>query len=225
MNRIEALRKAVGKVINPVYETLFPHYFDKLKKELHGYSTVLDLGCGYKSPIQYCNVPFSVGVDLHDPYLKIAKEKGIHSEYIKADILELELAPKSFDAVIALGVIEHMTKEDGYKLITKMETLGSKKIIIITSNGYLFQDGYDGNPLQEHKSGWSTEEFRDQGFRVYGEKGWKALRGYRGLLKYRPQFLWEVISGITQYITYFYPQLAHMLFAVKDTSPGIKRDG
>ena len=223
MGKTVALRKTIGQVVNPVYGTLFPHYFDKLKKELRD-MTVLDLGCGYKSPIQYCNVPFSVGVDLYDPYLKIAKEKGIHSQYIKADIRELELTPKSFDVVMALGVIEHMTKEEGYKLIAKMETWAKKKAIITTSNGYLFQDGYDGNPLQEHKSGWSTKELRDKGFRVHGEKGWKALRGYRGLLKYRPRQLWEIISGITQYVTYFYPQLAHMLFAVKVTTPSIKRE-
>lgn len=224
MSKIVALRKAIGKVVNPVYRTLFPHYFYKLKKELQGHSTVLDVGCGYKSPIQYCNVPFSVGIDLYEPYLKIAKESGIHSQYIKADIRELELAPKSFDVVMAIGVIEHMTKEEGYKLISKMETWGSKKVIITTSNGYLFQDVIDGNPLQEHKCGWSTKELRDLGFRVHGGKGWKALRGYRGLLKYRPEQLWEVISGITQYITYFCPQLAHFLFAVKELSPSIERE-
>jgi hypothetical protein len=41
-----------------------------------------------------------------------------------------------------------------------MEKWAIKKIIIKTPNEYLWQDGYDNNPMQEHKSGWSVEELQ-----------------------------------------------------------------
>jgi len=78
---------------------------------------------------------------------KESKKKQIHNEYILADLRKLEFKPKSFDAILCLEVIEHLTKEEGHDLIKKMEKWARKKIIITTPNGY------DCNPFQTHKSG------------------------------------------------------------------------
>jgi len=204
----------IVKTLTPLYKKLFS-WTKYLKRELSNCNTALDLGCGYDSPIQLCNVPFSVGVELFEPYLEESKKKNIHSEYVKADIRGIEFKPKSFDAVVTIGVLEHLGKEEGHILIKKMETWARKKAIIQTPNGYVWQDGYDNNPLQEHKSGWSSVELKELGFKVYGMDGWKKLRGYKGSLKYKPALLWEGISCLTQIITYHYPKLAFQLFAVK----------
>jgi len=80
------------------------------------------------------------------------------------------------------------------------------------------QDALDENPLQEHRSGWNTEELRGLGFKVFGIHGWKGLRGYKGSVKYRPAFLWCRISDLTQRITYHCPKLAFQLLATKRTA-------
>jgi len=118
--------------------------------------------------------------------------------------------------VIALDVLEHLSKEEGYELLKKMERWARKKVIIFTPNGYVYQDGYDNNPFQEHKSGWGVKELEELGFKVFGINGWKKLRGYKASIKYKPSFLWERISDLTQKITYYYPKLAFQLFAVKE---------
>jgi len=182
------------KAIKPLYIKLFPSWIKLLKKEISDCDTVLDLGCGYNSLIQYCNVPFSVGVELFEPYLEESKKKGIHNEYIKEDIRKVELKPKSFDAVVLLDVLEHLTEEEGYELIKKMGKWARKKIIIFTPNGLVYQDGYDNNSLQEHKSGWSVKKLEKLGFKVYGINGWKKLRGYKASIKYKPTLLWRIIS-------------------------------
>ena len=208
------------KILLPLYRKLFPDWVEHLKKELSGCNTVLDLGCGYNSLIQYCNVPFSVGVELFEPYLEESKKKAIHTGYIKADIREIEFKPKSFDAAIAIEVLEHLTKQEGYELLRKMTRWAKKKVIIQTPNSYLWQDGYDSNPLQEHKSGWNSVELKNLDFKVSGMNGWKRLRGYKASMKYSPPFLWARISDLTQKITYHYPKLAFQLFAVKQIEEG-----
>lgn len=211
---------ALTDILKPFYNRLFLGLVEYLKRELSDCDTVLDLGCGYNSPIQHCNVTFSVGVELFEPYLQESKKKAIHNQYIKADIRKIELKPKSFDAVIAVELLEHLTKEEGHALIKKMETWAGKKVIITTPNGYLWQNGYDNTPLQEHKSGWSVGELQRLGFKVSGMNGWKKLRGYKGGTKYTPPFLWGKLSDLSQKITYYYPKLAFQLFATKQIAGG-----
>lgn len=212
---------SIFKILSPVYKRLFPGWVRQLRKELADCNTVLDLGCGFNSPLQHCNIPFTVGVELFAPYLEESKKKAIHNQYIKADIREIEFEPKSFDAVFASEVLEHLTKQEGYQLLKKVEGWARKKVIITTPNLYLWQNGYDDNPFQEHKSGWSSVELKSLGFKVYGMNGWKRLKGYKASIKYKPAFLWARISDLTQKVTYFYPRLAFQLFAVKQTS-GVK---
>jgi len=207
--------KKNNRIILSLYKRIFPSWINLLKKELSGCESALDLGCGYSSPIQYCEVTSSIGVDLFSPYLERSEQKIIHSQYIKADIRKIEFKPKSFDAVICLDVLEHLTKKEGYELIQKMERLARRKIIIMTPNGYIYQDGYDDNPLQSHKCGWKVGELRNMGFKVYGINGWKKLRGYKGGIKHKPFILWNMFSDITQKATYYRPKLAFQLFAVK----------
>jgi len=204
------------EVFSPLYKRVFPGLFENLRKELAGCNTVLDLGCGYDSPIQYCRVPFSVGVELFDPYLEESKKKGIHNEYIKADVRKIEFRPRSFDAAVALDLLEHLTKDEGAELLCKMESWAKKKVVVFTTNGYLLQGPCDGNYLQEHKSGWRVDELGELGYKVCGINGWKRLRGYHGSAKYAPAFLWARISDLTQKITRRWPSQAFQLLAVKE---------
>ncbi len=203
-------------LLKPLSRKLSSGTADELIRDLSGYESVLDLGCGCNSPIQHCNVPFSVGVDLFEPYLEESKKKAIHSEYIKADMREVEFESKSFDAVLCSEVLEHLIKEDGYELIEKMAKWARNKVIITTPNGYLWQDGFADNPLQEHKSSWRVEDFQQLGFKVKGLGGWKKLRGYKGFIKYRPASFWGFISGLSQKITSRYPKFSFRLYAVKE---------
>jgi len=211
-------KKEMRENLEKIYKKIFPGEREYLKKELSDCDSVLDLGCGDNSLIQYYNIPFSVGVEIFEPYLQKSKKRSIHNQYIKLDIRKIEFKPKSFNVVLCGEVLEHLTKEDGYRLIKKMKKWAKNKIVITTPNGYLWQDGYDGNLLQEHRSGWSVKELEKLGFKIHGMNGWKKLRGYKGAVKYKPGFLWRRFSDLTQKITYHYPKLAFQLIAVKKIS-------
>jgi hypothetical protein len=202
--------------VKSIYRVFLPNTGQYIKKELVGCQSVLDLGCGHNSSIQYFNIPFSVGVDLFDRYLEESKNKNIHNQYVKEDVRKVEFSSRSFDGIILIDVLEHLKKEEGLELIEKMNKWARKKIVILTPNGFIEQEAVDNNSLQEHRSGWRIEEFEKLGFKVHGINGLKHLRGHMAILKYKPLFLWMIISDITQRMVYRAPKFAFHLLAVKE---------
>jgi len=204
------------KVYSRPFYSISRQYVDYLRKELQDCKTVLDLGYGRSSPLQYFSFTYSVGVELFKPYLQETRKARIFDDYIFADIREIEFKEDSFDAVLALDVLEHLTKEDGYRIIRKMQRWARMKVIIFTPNGFVLQNAYDNNPFQIHISGWTTSEFERMGFRVYGVNGWKMLRKEQAELKFKPRVFWQVISEATQKIVCFCPEYAFQLLCIKE---------
>jgi SAM-dependent methyltransferase len=191
-------------------------YFYCIEEELMACQSVLDLGCGKNSPIKHISLLYSVGVDIFPEYLELSKQNRIHSAYILSNIANIEFKSKSFDAVIALDLIEHLTKDEVHKLIYKMEKWARKKVIILTPNGFLAQHEYDDNPHQEHHSGWHVKDFANLGYSVKGINGLRILRGEQALIRFKPKWFWEPISDYTQKYTYAHPKHAFHLLAVKE---------
>lgn len=194
------------------------YYRFELEKGLKDCSSLLDVGCGADSPIKYFSKrPYSVGVDAFIPYLRDSQRKDIHNEYVQMDILNIGAAfsGKSFDAVLASDVIEHLKREDGLRLLQMMESIARKKVIVFTPNGFLPQEIYDGNVHQLHLSGWEVDEMRHLGFKVIGLNGWKALRD-NGRLKFWPERLWTKVSSLSQIFVRNHPDKAFQILCVKD---------
>ncbi len=197
---------------------LYRHaYLVFLKMKLIDCKSVLDLGCGHNSPLKHFSRKsfFSVGVDLFKPYLLKSKEARIHNDYIMADITRLELTSKSFDAVLALDVLEHLTKADGRNLIENIEEIGSKRVMLVTPNGFLYQRECDENVFQAHQSGWCVKDFRSMGYEVKGINGLKFLRKENAEIRFRPKALFLILSYISQILIYNLPNFAFQLFCVK----------
>lgn len=191
----------------------------ELDNVLFDCDSVLDLGCGDNSPLGFIKKKkYSVGVDGFKKSIQISKSKNIHDKYLHKDILKIknDLPKKSFDAVIALDVIEHLEKKEGFKLIRLMEHFAVKKVILLTPNGFVNQTGEE-NGLQEHLSGWNVSDFRKLGFKVYGRYGIKSLRSEKAELKYRPKILWGFISEFSNLLySRTNPERAYSLLAIKE---------
>jgi len=212
---------------HPIISRIFHTLVYCLKRELRDCDSVLDLGCGPNSPIKYCRVKYSVGVDVFRPYIEESKKKKIHNKYILKDITRINFKPKSFDAVIMIDVLEHLEKEQGRKLLKKAEKWAKKKVIVSTPNGFISQKAIDKNSFQAHLAGWTPEEMRELGYKGYGMAGWKFLRRENisekvnqegdifSTIRFRPKSFWLIISELTQAITYFFPKLAFEVFYVK----------
>jgi SAM-dependent methyltransferase len=223
VNLIDLLRKSsvVGKLI-PTLDTELDH-------NLRDCSTVLDLGCGPNSPVGALKyLTTRVGVEPFGPYVELARSRGTHDQFHQKLITELDFEPASFDAVIMIDVIEHMTEEDGLNALQLAEKWARKKVIINSPNGFIAQKSLDGNPLQEHKSGWSYSRMKELGYHSRGLAGPKWLRqeveaetmgdDLMTSIRFRPRFFWFVIATLLQPIVYRIPQFAFSLMSVKSLS-------
>jgi hypothetical protein len=71
------------------------------------------------------------------------------------------------------------------------------------------------NPQQAHQSGWVAKDFRARGYRVWGVRGWRCLRGERAEVRFHPRLLWAGFSELTQPLAYWWPNSAFQLLCVK----------
>jgi len=206
---------AILRSIGRLGKAAFPGLRDRLARELEGCESVLDLGCGRSSFLRYCRVPYSVGVELHEPYIRESERTGIHSEYILADVRTTVFKQGSFDCVLAMDVLEHLSRDEGFGLIEAMEGLARKKTIIVTPNGFLRQGEYDKNPLQTHRSGWTVDDLRRLGYRVKGMRGWRPLRKEESQFRVKPKIVAKLLTSLTLAVTHHCPKSAFQLLAVK----------
>jgi hypothetical protein len=220
-----------NKIIYKTYHSALSGFFhtsvNQLQKDLSGCKTVLDLGCGPSSPLEYIkNIDHSVGVEAYEPYLERSKKKGIHTEYVKSMIEDLDYKSNCFDAVIIIGVIEHLKEETGHKLIKLAEKWAKKKVIITTPNGFIAQKSLDGNKLQIHLSGWKYTDMKKLGYKVHGMAGLKWLRQETDsdgmgddllvTMRWHPKIFWFFVSTFSQIFTYHFPKYCFDMYCIKE---------
>ena len=196
------------------------HQVSELKKYLlPDCKRVLDVGFGKNSTLRFLIHRFNqtVGVDLFDKDLTVAKKLKTHSKLINLDVRNVNkiFPPKSFDGVIAMDVVEHLTKNDAHKLIRKMEIIAKKIVIIGTPNSFVPQKAVGGNIYQIHKCGFTTKEFKGLGYNVKGMDGPKILRGEGAEIRFQPKALFAIISNLLDPLLRNFPELNYSLFAYK----------
>ena len=196
----------------------FPPGLVRLEQAVADADSLLEVGCGDSSPIRWFSRKprRTIGVDIFEPSIERSRAAGIHTEYHKLDVLEIgeQFEPGSVDVIAAFDLIEHLTEQDGLRLLHMSERI-ARRVVIFTPNGWLDQGEYDGNPWQQHHSGWSVSQFRSLGYDVHGLSGLKWLRGAYATPRFRPRRLWLLVSGLTQPIAWRYPRVAFHLLAVK----------
>lgn len=179
-------------------------------RELMDCDSALDLGCGRHSMVAIVSSKtHTVGVEFFKPHFDQAVLSGRHTKYVHADITKVDFPEKSFDAVVLLDVLEHLPKEEGSRLLEKMQRWARRKVVIFTPNGYLPQEEFDDNPLMAHRSGWEAREMKELGFKVYGVRGFKVFK------KGDSHDHQDSAADIAQVITYYWPEKAFQIFCVK----------
>jgi SAM-dependent methyltransferase len=188
----------------------------ELRRLTRGCKTCLEVGCGGDSPARLLSFDRYAGVDAYAPAILEAQQRDPKGEYYVGRAEHLDFPDKAFDCVIALDLIEHLTKEDGFRFLEECKRVARKRVILFTPNGFLPQKSKDGD-MNEHLSGWEAGEMRTLGFNVRGKLGPKVLRGEHHSILRRPRQLWTVISHFCQLFTP--AEKAAAILCVLDTAP------
>jgi hypothetical protein len=147
-------------------------------------NVAIDIGTGIR-PHEYVKSAYYICCEPYDEYVKILKDI-VDEKYDKIYIVEQKTwaealesyEDKSVDSVFLIDVIEHLNKTEVIELLRRTERLARKQIIIFTPLGFIEQHtldggkdawGLDGAAWQEHKSGWTPEDF-DSNWEIYACK-------------------------------------------------------
>ncbi len=208
------------KIITPFsYMWLLRHNIGEAK-------TILDLGCEDGRLLQLLSQGKKwkiTGVDIYKKNTKLAAKKKIFIKVITGDVVKvakkLIRQKQKFDVVFCSQVIEHIKRKEGEKLLSLVDHLARKRIVMGTPRGFMEQPGVflGDNPHMVHKSGWAEEDFRERGYKIYGigfgpiwsETGIGRNNGLINL------FFSNILSYIFSPFVYYLPIFAAGILCIK----------
>lgn len=230
LNTWSALLGHLKSILNKIYPKLIRDYsFTSLiAAEINNNKTILDIGCGRASIFKYIlNKNYKIGLDIYEPYLMKNRISPVHNGYVLADCRALPFKNNSFSCSIAMEVLEHLSKNDGVRMLSEMERVSSGKIILTTPNGFLpVCPGAEDNPDERHRCGWGCPELAGLGFKVYGINSLKilwAVKNGQAVRKFKigKTIFLGIVFDIIRMFAFFYPAVAFQLLLVKEKSkPG-----
>jgi cyclopropane fatty-acyl-phospholipid synthase-like methyltransferase len=97
-------------------------FLDLLLGLLPDGSDVLELGCGAGEPVtrRLAERHRVVGVDVSAGQLELAARNAASAQLILSDMLEVEFAPRSFDAVVAFYSLTHVPRQHHADLLARI---------------------------------------------------------------------------------------------------------
>jgi SAM-dependent methyltransferase len=141
-----ALRYAewAGRVSSPALEWL-----RDLDARLPDNADVLELGCGRGVPgtRQLARRHRVTGVDISAVQIELARHHVPEASFVHTDALELEVAPGSFDAVVALYFFGHVPLDEQRELIGRIA-------LWLRDGGLLLATFGAGEPGEEVDADW-----------------------------------------------------------------------
>lgn len=214
------------KIIDYLKLNLPFSYMRVLKKSIGNPATILDLGCGDGSLMGILSKGEKwkiTGIDIYPKAIESARKSNIYVKVLRGDLLKTirnNNLKSKYDVVFFSQVIEHVTRNQGEKILDEIEKIAKKRILVGTPRGFMEQphEFLDGNPHQVHKSGWSIEDFTSRGYRVFGV-GFLPIWSHHGFGR-DANFFRKILSNVVSYlvspIVYYFPSLAAGIIAIKD---------
>jgi hypothetical protein len=140
-------------------------------------ASVLDVGAGIGRWGFLCRCHIGVGeslqqcpeqplridaVEAFEPNIGLIY-KAVYDKTHAGDALEVLPRLGSYDVVICSHMIEHMTKDDGLRLLDAMLARANKALILALPLNDRPRAELRGNPFEAHQSTWTKNDFRGRG--------------------------------------------------------------
>lgn len=145
--------------------------------------SVLDLGCGVGRTgyLLWENqlAPRRVGVEIDRGYRERALELGVYERVEHADLSRGIPEPdKSFDVVVCAQLLAHLERRDGERLLDECARVAVDRVVVTAQVGAPPLRSRS-NPNESDCSQWTSDDFRQRGYRVQGF-GSRASRNVHG---------------------------------------------
>lgn len=115
----------------------------------------MDCGCGIGRWAYLLHRTHSVvGFDLYRPYLLEAKK---YEEVALATATALPFRKDAFETGLAIELIEHLPKQDGFRFLEELKTVISNRVILTTPKTFI-PISFGGDHPETHRSLWKKEE-------------------------------------------------------------------
>jgi len=209
------------------YESYITEQLTEFQKEAKSPLRILDLGAGpagYWRSGKLANFLEQSGselvlLDASSEFNSMALSDGARIKRVNGIVPDslYELDENCFDVVIAIDLLEHLTKSDGYLMLYEIDRIGKLGQIIMMPNGFSWQPPASNNFYNAHLSAWKPLELKKIGFgRIRGQIGSKLSYGPYGLPK-RDTQKWVVkeIQALDTIVFYLFPSLSFSFISTK----------
>ncbi|OGY17686.1 MAG: hypothetical protein A2900_05995 [Candidatus Chisholmbacteria bacterium RIFCSPLOWO2_01_FULL_50_28] len=104
------------------------------------------------------------------------RKKGLRALRMDVRTVPQKLRKERFDIIWCLDVLEHLPKGEAFNLLSELERMAGRQVVVFLPLGYLPQDrepsgAYDSE-LVRHRSIWEKQDFLERGYRC------RVLWGY-----------------------------------------------
>ncbi len=69
----------------------------------------------------------------------------------------------TYEMVIAVDILEHFTKQDGFEFLNQIRRIASRSVLVSTPKSFVAQE-VEANPYENHRSVWGLDELQRYGF-------------------------------------------------------------
>ena len=182
---------------------------------VHGSEKILDVGCGkgiWSHLIRSrngCERVHIIGIDIFKPYLRLCRKFNLYDDLLLCHACFLPFRGEVFDVVLASEIIEHLTKDEGLRMLNELERVSIGRVIITCPQGYEPRKGKSVN-VEEHRSAWYASELKRKGYHVFGI-GCRIVK-----YAFTKDWLFGVLLYLCTPISYLIPEFGGFLVAYKD---------
>jgi len=101
---------------------------------------ILDVGCGPGGVLRYLPEVNYTGIDIDERYINEARDKfGQRAKFLRSDIKNIDYEKLgSFDVIMAMGVLHHLSDEENLFLFNKIIPLLNRDGVFITIDSCLY---------------------------------------------------------------------------------------
>jgi hypothetical protein len=199
----------------------------RLQKNLHRPIKILDLGAGpgrywkseklseflisTKSELTLFDATTEFDGEKFPDGALVNRKKGILPEDLKL------ISDNYYDFVLAIDLIEHLPKYQGYKLLYEIDRISAGSSGLVTPNGFVWQPPSRNNEYNAHVSGWTFNEFKSLGWNeVRGQIGLRYLYGPYSLQKYKGKSNLKLeMIALAKILSFYFPRLSFSMYAQK----------